>query len=116
MEKPPIKTSFKTSEGRYQLWSERTGGLIPFQSGRATRLTLASLRGGAEQGHYMLLNVGEQLHICPFGAADREPLRSLAFNPPSLRDGYPRVHAFSESRDGNDLLVGMANGEGARPA
>jgi hypothetical protein len=42
----------------------------------------------------------------------QDPLRLLAFNPPSIRDGYPRVHAFTESRDGVDLLVGIANGEG----
>lgn len=42
-------------------------------------------------------------------------MRSLVFNPSAVRDGHPRVHAFAESRDGNDLLVGIANGEGECP-
>lgn len=71
MDKPLTKTHFKTSEGRYLLWSERTTGLIPFQNGRATRLTVATLRGGAEQGQYMVFNVGEQLHICPYDGTDK---------------------------------------------
>lgn len=42
----------------------------------------------------------------------QDPVRSIVFNPISIRDGHPRVHAFMESRDGSDLLVGIANGEG----
>ncbi|GBF89015.1 hypothetical protein Rsub_01514 [Raphidocelis subcapitata] len=109
--KPPTKTRFKATDGRYTLLSERTSGLIPFQGGRATRLTLATLRGGAEAGRYVIFNVSEQLLVCAHDATNKDPLRSLVFNPASVRDGYPRVHAFSESRDGNDLLVGLANGE-----
>jgi hypothetical protein len=71
MDKPPTKTHFKTSEGRYLLWSERTAGLVPFANGRATRLTVAALRGGAEGGQYMVFNVGEQLHICPYDGTEK---------------------------------------------
>lgn len=71
MDKPPAKTHFKASEGRYLLWSERTGGLVPFANGRATRLTVAALKGGAEAGQYMVFNVGDQLHICPYDGTDK---------------------------------------------
>jgi hypothetical protein len=71
MDKPPAKTQFKTTEGRYLLWSERTAGLIPFQSGKATRLTAASLRGGQEQGQYMVFNVGEYLHIANYDGTQK---------------------------------------------
>lgn len=48
--------------------------------------------------------------------APQAPLRSLVFNPTAVRDGFPRVHAWAEARDGNDLLVGLANGEGEAAA
>lgn len=69
--KPPTKARFKATDGRYTLVSERTSGLIPFQGGRATRLTLAALRGGAEQGRYIVFNVSEQLLICAHDATDK---------------------------------------------
>lgn len=114
MEKPPhARTQFKTGEGRYALWSERTAGLVPFANGRATRLTLAALRGGAEQGQYMVFNVAEHLHICAYDGTDKEPLRSLVLNPAAVRDGHPHAHAFSaDARDGLDLVVATAGGEG----
>jgi len=42
----------------------------------------------------------------------QEPLVSLIFNPSAVRDGYPCCHAYWSSRDGCDLIVGIANGEG----
>lgn len=37
---------------------------------------------------------------------------SLIFNPTSMRDGNPCCHAYYPARDGVDLVVGIANGEG----
>lgn len=42
----------------------------------------------------------------------QEPLCSLIFNPSAVRDGFPCCHAYYSSRDGCDLIVGIANGEG----
>jgi len=71
MEKPPSKTHFKASEGRYVLWSERTVGLIQYQSGKGPRMTTATLRGGPEQGQYMVFNVGDYLHITSYDATEK---------------------------------------------
>jgi hypothetical protein len=216
----PHKTHFKTPEGRYTLHSERTSGLVPFQSRRAPHLTVAALHEGMEQGMYMLFNVGDFLHITPYDATEKaspwapqptqpsfdatcgaccacgfllwvmarmasapttwltcmhgrqvrtmasasaatfataacgprtgvpgtsqvafcthllllqgpqgrmqrchvacartlhaqDPLKSLVFNPTTVRDGNPCAHAFAPASDGYDLLVGIANGEGA---
>lgn len=42
----------------------------------------------------------------------QEPLCSLIFNPSAVRDGFPCCHAYYSCRDGCDLIVGIANGEG----
>jgi hypothetical protein len=42
----------------------------------------------------------------------QEPLVSLIFNPSAVRDGHPCCHAYKAAKDGCDLVVGIANGEG----
>lgn len=42
----------------------------------------------------------------------QEPICSLIFNPSAVRDGHPCCHAYWSSKDGCDLIVGIANGEG----
>eukprot|EP00879_Flechtneria_rotunda_P012445 GHRR01012996.1.p1 GENE.GHRR01012996.1~~GHRR01012996.1.p1 ORF type:complete len:155 (+),score=22.57 GHRR01012996.1:604-1068(+) len=44
----------------------------------------------------------------------QDPLCSLIFNPIAVRDGYPCCHAYCPARDGLDLAVGIANGEGGQ--
>lgn len=44
--------------------------------------------------------------------ATQDPICSLIFNPSAVRDGFPCCHAYHSSRDGCDLIVGIANGEG----
>lgn len=61
----------KTSEGKYVLHSERLSGTVQFMHRRGTRLTVASLHGGNEEGMYMIFNVGDYLNICPFDSTDR---------------------------------------------
>jgi hypothetical protein len=37
----------------------------------------------------------------------------MIFNPSTVREGFPCCHAYcADTRDGQDLLVGIANGEG----
>lgn len=170
-----VKNQFKVPEGRYVLHSAKTMGLVPFAMRRTTRLTIATLHGGGEEGMYMIYNVGDYLHVSPFDATEKvrqrssayaacwmcyclcavlllqlgvptinsmecllhicfrhiicrmmhictkapptylflqEPLCSLIFNPSAVRDGFPCCHAYYASRDGCDLIVGIANGEG----
>ena len=73
MDKPQdVRTHFKTPEGRYTLHSAKTAGTVQFQMRRpGTRLTVAALHGGAEEGLYMVFNVGELLHVTPFDATDK---------------------------------------------
>ena len=67
-----VRTHFKTPEGRYTLHSAKTAGTVQFQMRRpGTRLTVAALHGGAEEGLYMAFNVGELLHVTPFDATDK---------------------------------------------
>lgn len=108
---PAVKSQFKTAEGRYALHSEKTIGLVPFAMRRTTRLTIATLHGGDEEGMYMVYNVGDYLHVAPFDATDKDPVCSLIFNPSAVRDGHPSCHAYYPTKDGLDLLVGFANGE-----
>lgn len=56
---------------RYALHSEKTIGLVPFAMRRTTRLTIATLHGGDEEGMYMVYNVGDYLHVAPFDATDK---------------------------------------------
>lgn len=99
MDKPAAtKSHFKTSEGRYSLWSERTAGLVPFANGRATRLTLAALRGGQEAGQYMLFNVGEQLHISSYDSTDKVRPAARACCSPRRRAAALRTARLQPSR------------------
>lgn len=65
------RTSFKATDGRYVLHSEKTHGLVQFQARKATRLTLAELHGGNEEGVYIVYNVGDYLHVCPYDATEK---------------------------------------------
>lgn len=65
-----LKSSFK-AEGRYVLHSAKTVGLVPFAMRRSTRLTIATLHGGEEEGMYMIYNVGDYLHVSPFDATEK---------------------------------------------
>lgn len=67
-----VKSQFKVpSEGRYVLHSAKTMGLVPFAMRRTTRLTIATLHGGDEEGMYMVYNVGDYLHVAPFDATEK---------------------------------------------
>lgn len=66
-----VKSHFKVPEGRYVLHSAKTMGLVPFAMRRTTRLTIATLHGGDEEGMYMIYNVGDYLHITPFDATEK---------------------------------------------
>jgi hypothetical protein len=189
MAEPPVKGHFKVSEGRYVLHTTKALGLVRFAMRRTSRLTIATLHGGEEEGMYMVYNVGDYLHVAPFDATDKvgagcwgtaaaalvesragpqatskggslarhwskqllhavaigsdaglvvgcrrcplgktpashtrhdptnathlqEPLVSLIFNPSAVRDGFPACHAYKSCKDGVDLVVGIANGEG----
>ncbi len=55
---------FKTPEGRYDLVAERNQNTAVFHYQRCTRLCLATLQlGTAEDGQYLLYNVGEFVYI-----------------------------------------------------
>jgi hypothetical protein len=67
-----VKSHFKApSEGRYVLHSAKTLGVVPFAMRRTTRLTIATLHGGDEEGMYMVYNVGDYLHVAPFDATEK---------------------------------------------
>ena len=66
-----VRTHFKTPEGRYSLHSAKTAGTVASQMRRPTRLTVAALHGGPEEGLYMVFNIGELLHVTPFDATDK---------------------------------------------
>lgn len=111
-ERDNIRQHFRAPEGVYRLHSEKVTGLVSFLSQRSTRLTVASLRGGNEEGEYIILNVGDTLQICPLGGNDKEPLRSLQLNTPVNKNGFPTCHAYQTApQDGADLLVGLGTGE-----
>jgi hypothetical protein len=66
-----VKNQFKVPEGRYVLHSEKSTGLVPFAMRRTTRLTVATLHGGDEEGMYMIYNVGDYLHVAPFNSTEK---------------------------------------------
>lgn len=83
-----VKSHFKVpSEGRYVLHSAKTMGLVPFAMRRTTRLTIATLHGGDEEGMYMVYNVGDYLHVVPFDATEKVGL------PSGLCWAYPNTPA-----------------------
>lgn len=59
---------FKAPEGQYQLLSERTQGLIPFNYQRNTRLTHAQLFGGEEEGSWVIFNVADLVNVSRINA------------------------------------------------
>lgn len=69
-----IKAQFKVPEGRHVLHSAKQSGLVPFALRRTTRLTIATLHGGDEEGMYMVYNVGDYLHVSPFDATEKVSL------------------------------------------
>lgn len=77
-----VKNHFKVPEGRYVLHSAKTVGLVPFAMRRTTRLTIATLHGGEEEGMYMVYNVGDYLHIAPFDATEKVRRQLRLANPP----------------------------------
>jgi hypothetical protein len=60
-EKPTSRTHFKSSEGKYTLHTERSTGTVLFQAQRCTRISVATLQGGQEQGSWVVYNVQENL-------------------------------------------------------
>ncbi len=90
---------FKTPEGRYELVHERTQGLVPFHYQRSTRLTLANLQaGGAEDGSYVIFNVGELVHIARRNATHK------------VRAGWPRLARRCAAWEGpGDHLFSASN-------
>mmetsp|Transcript_15945 Transcript_15945/g.34445 ORF Transcript_15945/g.34445 Transcript_15945/m.34445 type:complete len:454 (-) Transcript_15945:734-2095(-) len=109
MDKPLIKTAFKTPEGRYTLQAEKAG-TIQFNYERSTRLTLATLQGGPEDGSWIVYNVGDVMNFVRHDVIHKEPTRSLLFNANPTRGGFPTCHAFAPARDGVDLVVGLGDG------
>ncbi|GIL43152.1 hypothetical protein Vafri_973 [Volvox africanus] len=105
------RNRFKTAEGRFHLHTERTTGLQPFNYQRSTRLTLANLQGGQEDGQWIVFNVGDCINICSYDATNKEPFRALLFNNSTVRTGYPTCHAFMAAKDNVDLLVGLGDGQ-----
>ncbi|GMH35558.1 hypothetical protein BSKO_03426 [Bryopsis sp. KO-2023] len=103
-----LRRTFKTPEGAYKLKSEKRYGRMLYTIERqTTRITLALLKGGEEEGWYVIMNVGEALHICLFDACEREAVRMVRFR----RDTWPVCHCFAPAEDDADLLVGLSNGE-----
>jgi len=58
-------------EGDYPLHSEKQHGLIAFSARRGTRLTLAEIPEGPEEGVYVVYNVGDYLHIAAYDATEK---------------------------------------------
>lgn len=84
-----MKNQFKVPEGRYVLHSAKTCGLVPFAMRRTTRLTIATLHGGDEEGMYMVYNVGDYLHVSPFDATEKvrghsSPCFGICLNTPAV--------------------------------
>jgi hypothetical protein len=74
-----VKRQFKVPEGRYVLHTAKEMGLVPFAMRRTTRLTIATLHGGVEEGMYMIYNVGDYLHVSPFDATEKVTQRTSAY-------------------------------------
>lgn len=77
---PELRQTFKTPEGTYRQESElRLGSMYSTMvcDRQWNKMTLARLKGGEEEGVYVLINVGEALHICPYNAIER--VRSIGF-------------------------------------
>jgi hypothetical protein len=66
-----VRTQFKAPEGRYELNTERTNGLVQFQSAKPVRLTIATLVDDGVTSKYVIFNVSESLHICELEATDK---------------------------------------------
>jgi hypothetical protein len=90
MSNPEQRTAFKATDGRYELHSEKTHGLVQFASRRGTRLTLAELHGGNEEGVYIVYNVGDYLNISPYDATEK--VRTAAGMHPPAEQRMLRQH------------------------
>lgn len=67
-----MRRTFKTPEGVYKLKVEKRHGQVPYSIERqSTRLSVGELKEGAEEGWYVLLNLGEAIHICLLDSIDR---------------------------------------------
>lgn len=67
-----VRRSFKTPEGVYKLKVEKRHGQVSYSIERqGTRLSVGQLKGGVEEGWYVLLNLGEAIHICLLDSIDR---------------------------------------------
>ncbi len=64
------RTRFKTAEGRFTLFSEKPSS-FSFNYQRSTRLTLASLKGGAEEGQWIVWNCGDLLNFSRYDSTQR---------------------------------------------
>eukprot|EP00803_Ostreobium_quekettii_P001562 evm.model.scf_55.10 EVM.evm.TU.scf_55.10 scf_55:169737-177987(-) len=105
-----LRTSFKTPEGTYRLESDlRLGSIYSTMAAdrSGAHTTLATVKGGEEAGVYLLINVGEALHVCPYNTREKDPVKVIYFN----RSAYPTCHAFAPAEDDADLVVGLSNGE-----
>ena len=69
-QRQPVKRTFKTPEGRFQLGTERQNG-CSFSSLRPTKLSFASVLDGRDAGHYVIFNVQECIHICHYNHTDK---------------------------------------------
>lgn len=70
-ERAEARDRFKTAEGRFRLLTERKTGLQPFNYQRSSRLTLASLHGGAEEGTWIIFNVGDAVNVCRYDSTHK---------------------------------------------
>ena len=66
-----VRTQFKAPEGRYELNTERSNGLVQFQSQKPVRLTLATVVDDGVTTKYVIFNVSESLHICDLEGTDK---------------------------------------------
>ncbi len=69
-----IKRTFKTPEGRFNLYTDRPLS-CHFSPARAPTLTLATLTMGMDAGKYIIFNIMDSLHICSY--ADTNKVRLL---------------------------------------
>lgn len=69
-QRQPVKRTFKTPEGRFQLVTERQNG-CSFSSVRPTKLSFASILDGRDAGYYVIFNVQECIHICNYNHTDK---------------------------------------------
>ncbi|GAX85219.1 hypothetical protein CEUSTIGMA_g12639.t1 [Chlamydomonas eustigma] len=105
-----IKNKFKTPEGRYTLLFEKLYGTVQFDYQRSTKITIARIDASSEDpGPWLIYNIGDLVNICKQDTSKKDPLRSLIM-PATRQPCVITCHAFMQSKDGNDLLIGMSDG------